>query len=84
MQYVVLRNIAFIVQKYPALFVSQIKVFLDRLITTRSQERFVYNARLFQMFFCKYNDPPYVKLEKLEILVALATEATIDQVVITR
>lgn len=56
-QYVVLRNIAFIVQKYPAILSNEIKI-----------------------FFCKYNDPPYVKLEKLEILVALTNEANIDQV----
>ena len=28
------------------------------------------------MFFCKYNDPIYVKLEKLEIMVALARAGT--------
>ncbi|PHJ24562.1 beta adaptin protein, partial [Cystoisospora suis] len=33
-----------------------------------------------KMFFCKYNDPVYVKIEKLEILVRLASERNIDQV----
>lgn len=31
------------------------------------------------MFFCKYNDPPYVKLEKLEIMIRIANEKNIDQ-----
>lgn len=31
-----------------------------------------------RVFFCKYNDPSYVKLEKLDIMVKLATEKTID------
>ncbi|BFZ62874.1 hypothetical protein YB2330_003984 [Saitoella coloradoensis] len=33
-----------------------------------------------RVFFCKYNDPIYVKLAKLEMIVKLATEETIDQV----
>lgn len=32
------------------------------------------------MFFCKYNDPIYVKMEKLEIMIKLANERNIDQV----
>jgi vesicle coat complex subunit len=32
------------------------------------------------VFFTKYNDPPYVKLEKLEILVKLASDNIIDKV----
>ncbi len=35
---------------------------------------------LAQVFFCKYNDPAYVKLEKLEVIIKLATAANIDQV----
>lgn len=31
-----------------------------------------------RVFFCKYNDPPYVKVEKLEIMVRLATERNVD------
>ncbi|CAJ0909017.1 15474_t:CDS:2, partial [Entrophospora sp. SA101] len=27
-----------------------------------------------RVFFCKYNDPPYIKLEKLEIMIKLASE----------
>lgn len=30
-----------------------------------------------RVFFCKYNDPPYVKVEKLEIMVRLANEANV-------
>jgi vesicle coat complex subunit len=33
-----------------------------------------------RVFFTKYNDPPYVKLEKLEIIVQLCSEDNIDQV----
>lgn len=30
------------------------------------------------MFFCKYNDPSYVKVEKLEIMIKLASESNVD------
>ena len=33
-----------------------------------------------RVFFCKYNDPIYVKLEKLEVMVKLADLKNIDQV----
>eukprot|EP00536_Pseudo-nitzschia_multiseries_P008364 jgi/Psemu1/66488/estExt_Genemark1.C_2110019 len=32
-----------------------------------------------KVFFCKYNDPIYVKMEKLEIIIKLVTEKNIDQ-----
>lgn len=32
-----------------------------------------------RVFFCKYNDPPYVKMEKLEILIKLVDERNVDQ-----
>lgn len=35
-----------------------------------------------QVFFCKYNDPIYVKMEKLEIMIKLASEKNIDQVLL--
>mmetsp|Transcript_8122 Transcript_8122/g.21661 ORF Transcript_8122/g.21661 Transcript_8122/m.21661 type:complete len:927 (-) Transcript_8122:280-3060(-) len=35
-----------------------------------------------KVFFCKYNDPIYVKLEKLEIMIKLASEKNIDQVLL--
>ena len=31
-----------------------------------------------RVFFCKYNDPPYVKVEKLDIMVRLANERNVD------
>lgn len=31
-----------------------------------------------RVFFCKYNDPAYVKVEKLDIMVKLVTERTVD------
>eukprot|EP01027_Heterolobosea_sp_BB2_P027382 GEZU01042735.1.p1 GENE.GEZU01042735.1~~GEZU01042735.1.p1 ORF type:complete len:934 (-),score=381.24 GEZU01042735.1:29-2830(-) len=33
-----------------------------------------------KVFFCKYNDPIYVKMEKLEIMIKLASERNIDTV----
>ncbi|SAM09115.1 hypothetical protein [Absidia glauca] len=32
-----------------------------------------------RVFFCKYNDPPYVKMEKLEIMVRLCNDRNVDQ-----
>jgi AP-1 complex subunit beta-1 len=31
-----------------------------------------------RVFFCKYNDPLYVKVEKLDIMVRLANESNVD------
>jgi AP-1 complex subunit beta-1 len=35
-----------------------------------------------KVFFCKYNDPIYVKMEKLDILVKLANDKNVDQVLL--
>ncbi|KAJ8611669.1 hypothetical protein CTAYLR_007894 [Chrysophaeum taylorii] len=35
-----------------------------------------------KVFFCKYNDPIYVKLEKLEIMIRLVSERNVDQVLL--
>ena len=35
-----------------------------------------------KVFFCKYNDPIYVKTEKLEVMILLASEKNIDQVLL--
>lgn len=35
-----------------------------------------------QVFFCKYNDPLYVKMEKLEVMIKLATDDNVDQVLL--
>jgi vesicle coat complex subunit len=32
-----------------------------------------------RVFFCKYNDPPYLKLQKLEIMVRIANTSNVDQ-----
>jgi len=56
-QYVALRNISLVVQRYPGLLSSKVRV-----------------------FFCKYNEPIYVKMEKLEVLVRLATPANVEGV----
>ena len=55
---------------------------LQPVRTTLPGEAFSsYNDGL-QVFFCKYNDPIYVKLEKLDIMIALASERNIDQVLL--
>ncbi|ODV97523.1 hypothetical protein PACTADRAFT_37171 [Pachysolen tannophilus NRRL Y-2460] len=51
-QYVALRNIRIILEKYPNLLSRELRV-----------------------FFVKYNDPAYLKLEKIEILVRLSNDA---------
>jgi AP-1 complex subunit beta-1 len=56
-QYVSLRCISLIVQKYPDLLQSNTKA-----------------------FFCKYTDPIYIKLEKLDLLIRLVTMSNVDQV----
>lgn len=33
-----------------------------------------------RVFFCKYNDPPYVKMEKLDVIMKLCSEKTVEQV----
>ncbi|EFA78033.1 adaptor-related protein complex 1 [Heterostelium album PN500] len=35
-----------------------------------------------KVFFCKYNDPIYVKMEKLEIMIMLANEKNIEEVLL--
>ncbi|KAL5120937.1 beta-adaptin [Pleosporales sp. CAS-2024a] len=32
-----------------------------------------------RVFFCKYNDPPYLKMQKLEIMVRIANDKNVDQ-----
>ena len=56
-QYAALRNVILILQKFPKLFGSDIKV-----------------------FFCNYNDPQYVKLEKLEALGLVVDDQSIDRI----
>ncbi|KAJ6249649.1 ap-1 complex subunit beta-1 [Anaeramoeba flamelloides] len=54
-QYIALRNVNLIVQRFPKMLRSEIK-----------------------MFFCKYNDPIYVKMEKLDVMVMLASKSNIE------
>ena len=35
-------------------------------------------ANEMRVFFCKYNDPPYVKVEKLDVMVRLASDKNVD------
>jgi vesicle coat complex subunit len=56
-QYAALRNVILILQKFPKLFGSDIKV-----------------------FFCNYNDPQYIKLEKLEALGLVVDDQSIDRI----
>lgn len=58
LQYVALRNIRLILQKYPGILNREIKV-----------------------FYIRYNDPLYLKLEKIEIIVNLVSPANAKQVV---
>ncbi|WZY85468.1 hypothetical protein YC2023_031852 [Brassica napus] len=46
------------------------------------QKRPTILAHEIKVFFCKYNDPIYVKMEKLEIMIKLASDRNIDQVVL--
>lgn len=57
-QYVALRNIRIILEKYPTILSRELRV-----------------------FFCKYNDPLYLKFEKLEIMVNLASQENVDQLI---
>lgn len=46
------------------------------------QKRPVILENEVKVFFCKYNDPIYVKMEKLEIIIKLVSERNIDQVLL--
>jgi len=59
LQYIVLRNIMVIIQKYPSLLAKDVKA-----------------------FFCKYNDPQYVKIEKLTILLKLLNEKNCQMILL--
>lgn len=58
LQYVALRNIRIILQKYPSIAAKELRV-----------------------FFCKYNDPLYLKLEKIEIMVNIANDSNVKQLI---
>lgn len=44
------------------------------------QKRPAVLAHELKVFFCKYNDPIYVKMEKLEVMIMLASEGNVEQV----
>ncbi|CAI5735450.1 unnamed protein product [Peronospora farinosa] len=46
------------------------------------QKRPAILANEIKVFFCKYNDPIYVKMEKLEIIIRLVSERNIEQVLL--
>lgn len=48
---------------------------IDLLLQKQSD---ILNKEL-RVFFCKYNDPPYVKFQKLEIMVRIANDRNVDQ-----
>eukprot|EP01062_Namystynia_karyoxenos_P049842 TRINITY_DN3839_c1_g1_i1.p1 TRINITY_DN3839_c1_g1~~TRINITY_DN3839_c1_g1_i1.p1 ORF type:complete len:947 (+),score=428.11 TRINITY_DN3839_c1_g1_i1:115-2955(+) len=56
-RYIALRNITLILQRFPDLLTSQVKV-----------------------FFVKYNDPIYIKLEKLEIMLILVNHINVREI----
>ncbi|SCV00477.1 LAMI_0G05314g1_1 [Lachancea mirantina] len=56
MQYVALRNMRIILEKYPAILSRELRI-----------------------FYVKFNDPLYLKLEKIEILVRLVDPANLKQ-----
>eukprot|EP01116_Phalansterium_solitarium_P013980 TRINITY_DN3145_c0_g2_i1.p1 TRINITY_DN3145_c0_g2~~TRINITY_DN3145_c0_g2_i1.p1 ORF type:complete len:907 (-),score=445.47 TRINITY_DN3145_c0_g2_i1:185-2905(-) len=51
-----------------------------RNINLITQKRASILAHEMRVFYIKYNDPVYVKMEKLEMLIMLASEKTIEQV----
>ncbi|XP_068659532.1 beta-adaptin-like protein C [Aristolochia californica] len=53
-----------------------------RNISLIVQKRPTILAHEIKVFFCKYNDPIYVKMEKLEIMIKLASDRNIDQVLL--
>lgn len=58
LQYVALKNIRIILQKFPNILSRELRV-----------------------FYCRYNDPLYLKLEKVEIMVNLVNETNCKQLV---
>ncbi len=56
-QYVALRNMKLVLQKYPEILAHGIRI-----------------------FFCKYNDPLYIKIEKLQLILMLSNEDNVEQI----
>lgn len=58
--------------------ISQVQWVALRNINLLLQKREDLLQNEMRVFFCKYNDPPYVKVEKLDIMVRLAGENNVD------
>lgn len=80
LQFVVLRNLQVIVQRFPQLLNNECRV--SRQILMPSTHVCADDTRYilppFQMFFVKFNDPCYVKFEKVDLLVRCATPANLE------
>lgn len=61
---------------------AEIQYVALRNINLIVQRRPTILAHEIKVFFCKYNDPIYVKMEKLEIMIKLASDRNIDQVLL--
>jgi AP-1 complex subunit beta-1 len=61
---------------------SEIQYVALRNINLIVQKRPSILSHEVKVFFCKYNDPIYVKMEKLEIMVMLASERNVEQVLL--
>lgn len=57
LQFVAMRSIRLILQRWPDLLANSIRI-----------------------FFCKYNDPLYVKVDKLQLIVQMANEENVEQI----
>lgn len=58
----------------------EFKYVVLRNINIIIQKRPLILQREITIFFCSHNDPHYVKIEKLEVLLRLANEETIDRI----
>ena len=76
-QYVALTNINLIIQKATAL---QQLLDSDEKKQSPSRKSGLILSDQVQNFFCRYNDPTYLKMEKLDIMVKLVNFLNIDKV----
>jgi len=70
-----------IVMAFPVTLVSsepEVQWVALRNINLLLQKRPDILANEMRVFFCKYNDPPYVKVEKLDIMIRLANDKNVD------
>jgi len=61
---------------------AEIQYVALRNINLIVQKRPSILAHEIKVFFCKYNDPIYVKMEKLEIIIRLVSDRNIEQVLL--